>query len=78
MLGEYESDNNPDISILDQKNTIRLKIFFKTGKTDTDYRNLIIGNPDISGTFPDTYGTLTGDGSIIFHIRYPYPQQPGN
>ena len=46
----------PDISMRDPKNTIRLKIIIKTGKIDTDYRNLIIGNPDIFGhirTFPD-------------------------
>ena len=56
----------------DPKNTIRLKIIIKTGKIDTDYRNLMIGNPDISGhirTYPDINGTLTGHGSTIFHIR---------
>jgi len=44
----------------DPKNTIRLKIIIKTGKIDTDYRNLMIGNPDISGhirTYPDINGT---------------------
>jgi len=41
----------PDITMRDLKNTIRLKISSKTGKNDTDYLNLIIGNPDISGHF---------------------------
>ena len=41
----------PDISMRDPKNTIRLKIIIKTGKIDTDYRNLMIGNPDISGHY---------------------------
>jgi len=33
------------------QNTIRLIISFKIGKMDTNYLNLIIENPDISGHF---------------------------